>query len=291
MRAFLIKLILRAFSFLPLSWVHNIATKIGRILLYFPQLRLINVMRINLQLCYPQLDQKELLKHSIIETCKTFTELGALWLWSSDRTLTLIQQVTGEYHLQQALQHKKGVILLTPHFGAWELAGLYASAHYRMTALYRPPKLSGLQAFILAARQRAGGRYVAIDQVGIRALYQTLKQGNVVGILPDQVPAQVSAGQFAPFFGIMANTMTLVSRLQRKTEARVIFTYAVRLPQGQGFHLYFLPAPNAIYASDPIESVQALNQGVEQCIQSCPTQYQWSYKRFKQRLAHEPNLY
>jgi len=290
MRALLIRLMLRLVALFPLSWIHRIATGIGFVLAYFPQLRLVKVTQVNLQLCEPLLIKKTSVQHTLIETCKTFTELGALWLWSPQRTLALIREVTGESHLQQAIQQNKGVILLTPHFGAWELAGLYASAHYPMTALYRPPKLVGLRTFIHAARQRAGGNYVAIDQAGIRTLYHTLKQGQVVGILPDQVPNQAS-GVFAPFFGVMANTMVLVSRLQRKTGAVVIFTYAIRLPQGQGFHVYFTPALNAIYSTDPIESAQALNQGIEHCIQSCPAQYQWSYKRFKQRLPDEPSVY
>ncbi len=290
MRALLIQLVLHFVALFPLSWTHRIATAIGFILTYFPQLRLVKITQINLQLCTPFLIEKPSVQHTLIETCKTFTELGALWLWSPQQTLALIRKVTGESHLQQAMQQNKGVILLTPHFGAWELAGLYASAHYPMTALYRPPKLVGLQTLIHTARQRAGGRYVAIDQAGIRALYHTLKQGQVIGILPDQVPNQAS-GVFAPFFGVMANTMVLVSRLQRKTDAVVIFTYAIRLPQGQGFHVYFSPAPDAIYSTDLIKSVQALNQGVEQCIQSCPAQYQWSYKRFKQRLPDEPSIY
>ncbi|RKZ47643.1 MAG: lipid A biosynthesis acyltransferase [Candidatus Parabeggiatoa sp. nov. 3] len=272
--------------------VHRIATLLGRIAAHYPQLSITQVTRINIQLCFPQLSNEEqtrLVKQNLIETGKTFSELGALWLWPKDRVLGLVRQVSGEACLQEALQRGKGVVLLTPHLGAWEMAGLYASNHYPLTALYRPPKLSGLQDLIHSARERAGGRFVPTDKTGVRALYRALHQGQIAGILPDQVPNEAGSGIFAPFFGIPAYTMVLVSRLARKTGATVIFTYAERLPQG--FHIHFLPAPVDIAADNLEIAVRALNQGIEHCIQHCPTQYQWSYKRFKRRPEGEKAVY
>lgn len=283
-RAFGIMAFLRGLSWLPLGVTHRMATVLGRWLVTRQRWRLVEVTRANITHCFPQLssaDRELLIKDSLVETCKTFMELGAVWLWPVAKTLALIRGVTGEEYLQAALQQGKGVILLTPHLGAWEMAGLYTSAHYHITALYRTPKLVDLDQFILTARERAGGRYVNTEQAGIRLLYQTLKQGRVIGILPDQVPKQATASIPVPFFGIVASTMMLVSRLAHKTGAPVIFIYAERLARGEGFHLHFLPAPAEIMSEDIIQSASALNRGVEQCIEACPTQYQWSYKRFK----------
>ncbi len=257
-------------------------------------LRITQVTHTNIHLCFPQLSpttQKRLVKKSLIETCKTFSELGALWLWQNDRVLRLVQKVSGETYLQQALQKGKGVILLTPHLGAWELAGLYASAHYPLTALYRPPKLQGLHDLIHAARTRTGGRFVATDKTGVRALYYALRRGQIVGILPDQVPSETGSGIFVPFFEVQTYTMVLVSRLARKTGATVIFTFAERLSTQAGFHIHFLQAP-AKMATDNLEmSVSALNQGIEKCVRKNPTQYQWSYKRFKRRPEGVASVY
>ena len=294
MRVWLIKGILRLFSIFPLRLTHAVATLIGKSLVYFSSTRITQVTIINVRLCFPHWSseaQTQLVHHSLIETSKTFLELGCLWLRPAQKTLTFMRHVSGEELVQQALHAQKGVILLTPHLGAWEIAGLYAASRYQMTTLYKPPKLAGLAQLILEARQRSGGRYVATDATGIRALYRTLSQGNVVGILPDQVPTQASAGVFVPFFDIMANTMTLVSRLVKKTGAIVIFAYAERLPSGQGYHLHFLPAPDELYSDNLETSVMALNQGVEMCVQACPTQYQWSYKRFKTRPLGEMDIY
>jgi KDO2-lipid IV(A) lauroyltransferase len=294
MRVLLIKGLLHLFALLPLRTVHSIATRLGRLVAQRPKLRITQVTRTNIRLCFPKQSnaaQQALVKQSLIETGKTFFELGALWLWPINRVLELVREVSDEDCLQQAIQQGKGVVLLTPHLGAWELAGLYASSRCTLTALYRPPKLTGLHDLIHTARERAGGRFVQTDKVGIRALYQALRRKQVVGILPDQVPSETGSGIFAPFFDIPAYTMVLVSRLARKTGAPVIFTYAERLPHGQGFHLHFLPAPAEIAADNLEIAVAALNQGIEQCVQNCPAQYQWSYKRFKRRPEGIPSVY
>lgn len=284
MRVWLIKALLQLLAKLSLPTVHRLATGLGWLIILLPKISLKRVTRSNIRLCFPQLsssEQDRLVKQSIIETCKTFSELGILWLWSAERALKLIKEINGEHYLQEAIQQKRGVILLTPHLGAWEIAGLYASAHYPLTALYRPPKLSGLENLIRQARERAGGRYVSTHQQGVRALFRALQRQQVVGILPDQVPTE--AGVFATFFGKPAYTMVLVSRLAQRKNVPIIFTYAKRLPQGAGFHLYFLPAPAGISGTPLENAVSALNQGIEQCIMQCPTQYQWSYKRFKKQ--------
>jgi len=294
MRALLIKILLYFFSLFPLRITHAIATGLGKIIACRPNLSMTRVSRINIRLCFPYLSdsaEKKLTKISLIETCKTFLELSALWLWSGKRVLNLVQNVTGEECLQEAIQKNQGVILLTPHLGAWEMAGLYASSRYKITSLYRPPKLKGLHHLIQAERERLGAQLVPTDRAGIRSLYQALQRNEMIGILPDQVTHSAGTGVFAPFFGVPADTMILVSRLARKTGAPVIFTYAERLPQGQGFHLHFLPAPTEIQSDDVIISAHALNQGIENCVKNCPTQYQWSYKRFKHRPQGEDSVY
>ena len=103
----------------------------------------------------------------------------------------------------------------------------------------------------------------------------------MVGILPDQLPAP-EGGDFAPFYGLPALTMTLVHSLIQRTGSLVVCGGAQRLDDG-GFKLFFNEAPTAIYSEDKIESLTALNQAVEQCAAAAPAQYQWEYKRFRKQ--------
>ncbi len=284
MRARLIIAVLWCLSWWPLSLQHRLGTLLGSWAARRAQLRMTQVSRINLALCLPQESaqrQQQLLEHSLQETGKTALELGTLWFSRPTGLHRLMQGSEGEHHMQAAVQQGRGVILLTPHLGAWEMAGLYASRHYKITSLYRPPKLQGLETMIKQGREKLGARLVPTDQAGIKALFQSLRRGEVVGILPDQVPSEAGTGVFAPFFEQPAYTMTLVARLARKTGAPVIFTYAERLAQGRGFKIHFLPAPQGIDSADLTEAATALNLGVMQCVNANLTQYQWSYKRFK----------
>jgi len=135
-----------------------------------------------------------------------------------------------------------------------------------------------------------GATLVPTDASGVRALYKAVAKNQMIGILPDQDPGD-EGGVFAPFFGVPANTMTLLPRLMQKTGAAVIFSYAERLPRGQGFHVHFLPAPADARTDELQQAAAALNLGVENCVRQSPAQYQWSYKRFKTRPPGETRFY
>jgi KDO2-lipid IV(A) lauroyltransferase len=85
--------------------------------------------------------------------------------------------------------------------------------------------------------------------------------------------------------------MTLVPRLAQRTGAPVVLIYGERLPKGRGYRTHFHPVGDAIRDADPAVAAAALNRGVETCVRECPSQYQWSYRRFKTRPEGEESLY
>lgn len=292
MRVRLIRWLLRICAVLPLALTHILGRFIGWGLCLIPN-DLRRISTINIPLCFPELDaaqHRRLLCASLIESGKTMTEAGALWLWPAPRLATLVKDTSGEDHLRAALAAGKGAILAVPHLGAWEMVGLYSSLHYPITSLYRPPRLIELDVLVRHGRERLGATLVPVDAGGVRALYQALGRGELVGMLPDQEPG-AGNGVFAPLFGIQANTMVLLSRLAIKTGAPVIFCYAERLPRGRGYHLHFVPAPPAINQAPVERSVAIMNDMVESLIRQRPEQYQWGYKRFRTRPAGEPTIY
>lgn len=292
MQAFFIKLILYLCAYLPLPLLHGFGTCVGWGLIH-TQNRSRKTSEINIGLCFPEMsaaEQRRLVRRSLVETGKTIFETSALWLRNGKSTLRLIREVEGDELVERAIQDGKGVILATPHLGAWEGAGLYCAHKYNITCLYRPPKITGLEQLITKARSRLGGTYVPANTRGIRTLHTTLKRGGVVAMLPDQEPQQ-GTGVFAPFFGVPAYTMVFLGRLAAKTGASVIFTWCERLPLGRGYRLHFRPAPAAIQSGNITEEVAATNLAVEQCVKECPAQYQWSYRRFRTRPDNERSFY
>ena len=292
MRHSLIKYTLYVCAYLPLPIIHGIGVGIGWGLLLFPN-RTRQTSKINIALCWPELstrEQRTLLRKSLRETGKTIIETSALWLRSGEKALRLIKRVDGNELVEQAIAKGKGAILATPHLGAWEAAGLYGSAQFKITCLYRPLKMQELEDLVITARNRLGGNYVPATGKGIRAIYKALDQGGVVAMLPDQEP-QAGTGVFAPFFGISAYTMVFLARLAARTDTPIIFAWCERLSWGRGYHLHFRAMPAREHPDKLDNAVAAINQAVEDCVRECPEQYQWSYRRFKTRPGGEASFY
>ena len=272
---------------LPLSVAHALGALIGWVAAFIPN-RMRQVTRRNLELCFPHMSQHErrrLERQSLMETGKTLCEAPIFWRKPRQAVLDMVRETPGIEAVHQAHAEGRGIILLTPHFGAWELGGLYCSSLWPMTILYKPPKQAALDAPIREGRARFGAAVVPTDASGVRALLRSLKNLEAVGILPDQEPTE-GEGVFAPFLGHPALTMTLPMRLLARTrgehEARVFLTITERLPHGRGFRQHFMPAEPGMYSEDMTLAAAALNRGVEACLRIAPAQYQWSYKRFRQ---------
>jgi KDO2-lipid IV(A) lauroyltransferase len=291
-QALIIRILLRIFSWLPLSVNHALGSAIGWLFYQVPS-KAAKVTETNLRLCMPELSESErtrLKKASLMEAGKAMTELGALWHWKPEQLRKLIKKVSGEEILRTALKKGNGVIGLTPHLGTWELTSLYYADKVPLTCLYRPPRMTGLDKLMHGARERLGAKLVPTSQAGVKALYRALNNKEIAGILPDQVPRD-GQGIFAPFFGVPAETIVLINRLAIKTGAPVIFIYAERLPRGTGYHMHFMEAPAGIDDSDSMIAATALNKGIENCVRQLPEQYQWSYKRFRTRPVGEKPVY
>lgn len=291
-RAFLATIFLRLISLFSLKVAHFVGRMFGSLFYHFKN-DLRKISRMNIHLCFPDLTRQQqdaLVRETLKHVGMTMTESGALWLWSSERILRLVKKITGEELLKNAMARGNGVILMIPHIGAWEMVGLYISYHYPMTSLYRPPRMEAMDELIRAGREKMGATLVPTDAQGVRALRKALSGGELVGILPDQDPGQ-GGGVFAPFFGVQANTATLLSRLASKTGADVLVCYAERLPGGQGYHIHILPSPVCVKDEDPVAAAGCINNVVEECARSLPVQYQWAYRRFKTRPEGEGRMY
>jgi KDO2-lipid IV(A) lauroyltransferase len=292
MRRILIKSLLVSCSWLPLVVSHALGFVIGWGLLLIPN-RAVRNTKTNIGLCFPALsrsEQSRLVRQSLAETGKTLMETSALWMRPGEKALQLIRYVDGLDVAMRAREAGYGLILATPHLGAWEAAGLYCADTFGMTCLYRPLRMIELEELVHTARSRLGANYVPAVARGIRAVSIAMEQGGTVAMLPDQEPRSGS-GHFAPFFGIPAYSMTLLVRLSKRTGAPIVFTYCERLPWGRGYHLHFREAPQGIHALDTDTAISAMNRTVEELIRECPAQYQWSYRRFGKRPEGERSFY
>ncbi|HSP58098.1 MAG TPA: lysophospholipid acyltransferase family protein [Halomonas sp.] len=246
------------------------------------------VTDINLAQIHPHhssAERRRLAQQSLTHSTATMLELGFAWMADLNRVHASILEVHGRELLDDARADGRGVIVLAPHFGNWELLNVWLTRHFPMTIMYEPPKLVDLDPVILHGRERTGASLVPTNPRGVAALLKALRQREVVGILPDQEPSWGS-GVFAPFFGRPAYTATLLPKLVARTHARVVTGVARRLP-GRGFAIHFLAADERVYESDDATSATGVNACVEAAIALDPTQYQWEYKRYRKVIQEQ----
>ncbi|MEC7727544.1 MAG: lysophospholipid acyltransferase family protein [Pseudomonadota bacterium] len=292
LKYFLIAGFLRIAGSMPLAMAQFIGKWAG-LLAWHLNGRSRKVTDTNLRICLPELsaeEQKRLSRDSLAHTGMTALEIPLMWEWPVEKCLGLIRDTRGLEKVDEALATGKGLILLAPHLGNWELAGLFFSSRYKMAALYSPPHIKEFEDYMIKVRGRLGSELVRGDRKGLMRLMGILKEGGVAGILPDQSP-RGKTNAFAPFFGMEVRTMTLVNKLIQKTGANVLVTYAERLPDGAGFRMVVEDAAPGNGDDDLVTAATALNQSVEKVVRMSPEQYQWEYKRLRHRPPGEINPY
>jgi Kdo2-lipid IVA lauroyltransferase/acyltransferase len=286
----LLYVLVSAFTRLPWPWLRALGDRVAW-LWQRSGGRESRVAGRNLELAYPDLSHgdREILQREVLRTTarQTFETLR-LWTRAHPENLRLIRETYGVELFDAAIASGKGVIVAAPHYGNWELLNQWLAAHTPLAILYRPPESRLGEAFLRQVRGDESDRVTQIraEASGIRQLFKRLRDGGVVGILPDQQPKR-GDGEFAPFFGKPAYTMTLLSRLAERSGATVLFAYCERIGD-LAFALRIEPAPEAIASSDTIVATAALNAEVERIARRAPAQYQWTYKRYTLQPSLNP---
>lgn len=237
-------------------------------------------------------------RRSVAEAGRMSAELPRLWLRPPGAALPDPVHWEGAEHIERALGRPGGLLFLTPHLGAFEVsAQAYAErfgARQPMTVLYRPARQPWLRELEAAARGRPGLATAPATLAGVRQMLRALRQGQTVGLLPDQVPPE-GQGVWAPFFGRPAYTMTLAARLVRQTGALPLAAWCERLPHGAGYRLRVQPLavplpppPAATDGADPAaeaawtqQAAEAINRSMEALVRQAPAQYLWGYNRYR----------
>lgn len=278
MRAFIFHLIIKLNGLLSLTGSHRLAAGLAA-LVWRLSAKQRQIALTNIRLCYPEMSterQHQLAQDSLTETIKAVCELGVVWRRYPDQFPGLIKAVNGQHILDEALAQGQGVLLAAPHFGNWEVLNLWLSRYEDFAFLYKPPGDASIERLLVKYRGQGGARQITADAKGVRSMLKHLSHKGIMAILPDQQPKS-GQGVFAEFMGQPAYTMTLFSKIARKTKVPVVLAVAER--RQAGFVIHFKKADEQIYA-DTRASVTALNQDISKLVALNPPQYQWTYKRF-----------
>ncbi len=230
---------------------------------------------------------------AVADAGRLVMELPRLWLRPAHEVIADPVRWEGAELLEGMLARGRGLVLLTPHMGSFEVsAQAYAERFGQqqpITVLYRPARQAWLRELEETARARPALATAPANLSGVRLMMRALRKGQTVGLLPDQVPPD-GMGVWVPFFGQPAYTMTLAARLVQQTGAAVAVLWTERLAQGAGYVVHAQALPHALpeTTADEAASALAVNRSMEAVILQKPSQYLWGYHRYKQPRRLEP---
>lgn len=287
------RLLFRLIALLPLSVLQGIGAAVGWLLSVLPNSRR-STATINVARCFPELsaaERRRLVRQSITHEVTTFIETPMVWLGADARVRALVTQWDGLEVFDAAMKPGKGMLLLTLHQGSFEAGAIPLSAKYPLAGIYKPQK-GAVNDLSVQGRSRYTGILVPAVGGNVGAQVSTLAaRGYGIYFMPDQDPPR-GRGVFAPFFGHLAHTPTLVHRLtQLRPDLPIVLMWVERLPRAAGFAVHFREPAPAIRDPDPVKSCASLNADFEAIVRSRPEQYWWGYKRFRRRPPGEPPFY
>lgn len=288
--AALLRLSLRMSALVPLEVARSGGRLLGYVV-YRMRTKTALIIRTNIELAYKALtplEKERLIKESILEQGALLAELGHVWRRSPAYVMSKLK-VVGIEHIEEASAQERGVLVLAPHVGNWEVLPHHLVTQGDLFGLFEPPKLPSVGDLVLDARKRPGGSYVPTTAKGLVQLVRHFRQGGLTGILPDQVPEHESGGLNVPFKGVECFTASLCANLLSKSGARAVMAGVFRVRGG--WELTYIPVSADIYSEDLTTALRAMNADIERLIAGRDAQYVWSYKRFRKRPIDVPNHY
>jgi KDO2-lipid IV(A) lauroyltransferase len=194
--------------------------------------------------------------------------------------------------LELLMTRKQGAIMLTGHYGNWEILGyVLATLGFESTAVARPLDNPYLNDWVFGVRRRQGQKIVG-KKGATAEISQLLAEGGVIGFVADQNAG--SKGLFVDFFGRKASTYKSIGLLAMKYDVPVVIGYARRI---DGKFRFVLGTQDIIWPKDwkdqpdPLRYItQRYTKAIEGFISDDPSQYLWAHRRWKTRPKGEQPL-
>jgi KDO2-lipid IV(A) lauroyltransferase len=202
--------------------------------------------------------------------------------------------IDGAENFAAARQRGSGVLFLTGHMSAWELAPFaHALYGHPLHFLVRPIKNRRVDALINRYRCLSGNQPIDKNRAA-RATLKVLADAGTVGILADH-NTSLDEGVFVDFFGLAACTTSGLARIALRTDAAVVPGFLSWDERSRKYRLQFGPAVELVRSGDEDEDVRANTQRftriIEDYVRAHPEQWVWIHKRWKTRPPGENSVY
>lgn len=280
---------------MPVTWSLALAQLIGDAM-YIMDAKHRKRAMANLTFCFPDVsvsDRKKIARHSMRQLFMLFVEvlyttrLVRIDNWTTHAKLADFQQT-----LKLLLDKNRGLIVLTGHYGNWEILGyILATLGFETTSVARPLDNPYVNEWLLGVREKQGQRIIA-KTGATNIIPDVLNAGGAVGFIADQNAGK--KGLFVDFFGRKASTYKSIALLAMEHNVPVVIGYARRT--GPTFK-FDVGTQDIIYPedwqaqSDPLRYItQRYTAAIEAFVRKDPAQYLWVHRRWKTRPRNEAPL-
>jgi len=250
----------------------------------------------NLRLAFPEWSeaQRNLVIRRMVQQIGWMTAEFARFPKYVRGQIERIVVIDGEDNFESARRQQKGVLFLTGHMSAWELAPFaHACYGHPLHFLVRPIKNRRVDELINRYRCLSGNQPIEKNK-SARMILKVLAEGGTVGILSDHNTSR-EEGVFVDFFGVPASTTSGLARIALRTGAAVVPGFLCWDYTRKIYRLQFAPAVELSRTgnedADVVENTARFTLLIEDYIRRHPDQWLWAHKRWKTRPAGENPIY
>jgi len=253
---------------------------------------------INLRIAFPEWQEAErerVLLRSLENVGRSLAEFAWIGRWSEAELRERVA-IRGREHLEAALaaSRGRGLVILTAHFGSWELLAAAMVAHGFPVAVVHRPRKNPFLDELVNRRRLAGGMQLFTRGKAARGALRALRDGRFLALPYDQ-NCRRSEGVFVPFFGRLACARVGPPRIAMKTGAPVLPVFLHRQADPQRHAALVRPAVEMAstgdLAADIQENARRMTRVLEVEIRAAPEQWVWVHRRWRTQPSGEPRPY
>jgi KDO2-lipid IV(A) lauroyltransferase len=280
--AYTIRALCILLSYLPL-WFYRFLAQILSSIIIYTSSRAYRRIETNLLLTNLADDSTviNMAKQTVFDFSITIVEVFLL-IWTKRKKKT-IDKITTDYYsdnlLKRCANSTQPILFITPHLGNFELAVEYVTTNYKLDiqVLYKPVKSNVLNYLMCKGREN---KYIRLCSVNnkkeLLTAIRNFKNGQIIGMLPDSIASR-NNGVWVNFFGQQVYASSLAGSLSLVPGTQVLLVHCIRNTKKYSLCVQkILPTGN-----DAQAVVQQIYNQIELLVQKSPTQYYWSYDRFR----------
>jgi len=245
----------------------------------------------NIKIVRPFFTEAEAIKESRISYFESLLSIYETFYSWSRNPATInnnVLVVKNNFILQKHIQNQNGLVIVAIHNRSVDMLLSWINSQTKTVSLYKKIKLKALDKYVRKIRENKINKTFETSIAGVKKIFKSLKNNEVIAIASDQVPAR-GHGEYVEFFGRMAYTTTLVPRLAYKTKKPVIFCCLNSESNSDYLSINIEPSHQSLF--DQSECLLSMNRSIEKLINNRVSDYSWEYKRFRRPMSGEIDPY